>query len=165
MDWLDLLTVQGTLKSLLQYYSSKASIHWCSAFFIVQLSHPYVTTGKTMTLTRWTFVGKVMSLLLNMLSRLVITFLPRSKHLLISWLQSPSAVILEPPQNKVWHCFPIYFPWSDGTRCHDLSFWMLSFKPAFSLWSFTSINRLFTSLLSAIRVVSSVYLDQWYFSR
>ena len=96
MDWLDLLAVQETLKSLLQHHSSKASILWCSAFFTVQLSHPYVTTGKTIALTRWTFVGKVMSLLLNMLSRLVITFLPRSKHLLISWLQSPSAVILEP---------------------------------------------------------------------
>ena len=96
MDWLDLLTVQGTLKSLLQQNSSKASILWCSAFFTVQLSHPYMTTGKTIALTRWNFVGKVMSLLLNMLSRLVITFFPRSKHLLISWLQSPSAVILEP---------------------------------------------------------------------
>ena len=95
MDWLDLLAVQGTLKSLLQHHSSKASI-LCSAFFIIQLSHPYMTTGKTIALTRWTFVGKVISLLLNMLSRLVITFLPRSKCLLISWLQSPSAVILEP---------------------------------------------------------------------
>ena len=95
MDWLDLLAVQGTLKSFLQYHSSKIWILWCSAFFIVQLSHPYMTTGKTIALTRWTFVGKVMSLLLNMLSRLVITFLPRSKRLLISWLQSPS-VILEP---------------------------------------------------------------------
>ena len=94
MDWLDLLAVQGTLKSLLQHHSSKASIFRHSAFFTVQLSHPYVTTGKTIALTRWTFVGKVMSLLFNMLSRLVITFLPRSKHLLISWLQSPSAVIL-----------------------------------------------------------------------
>ena len=100
MDWLDLLEVQGTLKSLLQHHSSKASILWRSAFFIVQLSHPYMTTGKTTALTRRTFVGKVMSLLFNMLSRLVITFLPRSKHFLISWLQSPSAVILE-PQNKV----------------------------------------------------------------
>ena len=99
MDWLDLLAVQGTLKSLLQYHSSKASILRCSAFFTVQLSHPYITTGKTIALTRWTFVGKVMSLLFNMLSRLVITFLPRSKRFLISWLQSPSAVILEPPQN------------------------------------------------------------------
>ena len=90
MDWLDLLAIQGTLTSLLQHYSSKASILWCSAFFLVQLSHPYMTTGKTIALTRWTFVGKVISLLLNMLSRLVITFLTRSKHLLISWLQSPS---------------------------------------------------------------------------
>ena len=119
MDWLDLLAVQGTLKSLLQHHSSKAPILWCSALFMVQLSHSY------MTLTRQTFVGKVMCLLFNMLSRLVIVFLPRNKHLLISWMQSPSAVILEPPKNKVWHCFhcsPIYFPWSDGTRCHDLSF-------------------------------------------
>ena len=98
MDWLDILAVQGTLKSLLQHHSSKASIFQHSAFFTVQLSHPYMTTGKTITLTRWTFVGKVMSLFLNMLSRLVITFLPRSKCLLISWLQSPSAVILEPPK-------------------------------------------------------------------
>ena len=105
MDWLDLLAVQGTLKSLLQYHGLKASILRLSAFFIVQLSHPYMTTGKTIALTRWTFVGKVTSLLFNMLSRLVITFLPRSKHLLISWLQSQSAVILEPPQNKVSHCF------------------------------------------------------------
>ena len=95
MDWLDLLAVQGTLKSLLQHHSSKVSILQRSAFFTVQLSHPYTTTGKTIALTRWTFVGKVMALLLNMLSRLVITFLPRSKHLLIPWLQSPSAVILE----------------------------------------------------------------------
>ena len=100
MDWLDLLAVQRTLKSLLQHHSLKASILWCSAFFTVQLLHPYMTTGKTIALTRWTFVGKVMSLLLNMLSRLVITFLPRSKCLLISWLQSPSAVILEPPKIK-----------------------------------------------------------------
>ena len=100
MNWLDLLAVQGTLKSLLQYHSSKASILWCSAFFTVQLSHPYMTTWKTIALTRRTFVGKVKSLLFNMLSRLVITFLPRSKHLLISWLQSSSAVILEPPKIK-----------------------------------------------------------------
>ena len=96
MDWLDLLAVHRTLKSLLQHHSSKASILRCSAFFIVQLSHPYMSTGKTIALTRWTFVGKVMSLLFNMLSRLVITFIPKSKRLLISWLQSPSAVILEP---------------------------------------------------------------------
>ena len=95
-----------------------------AVFFIVQLSHPYMTTGKTIALTRWTFVVKVMSLLFNMLSRLVITFLPRSKHLLISWLQSPSAVILEPRKIVIHcvHCFPIYLPWSDGPRCHDLSF-------------------------------------------
>ena len=100
MDWLDLLAVQGTLKSLLQHHSSKASILPCSAFFRVQLSRPYMTTGKNIALTRWTYAGKVTSLLLNMLSRLVVTFLPRSKHLLISWLQSPSAVILEPPKIK-----------------------------------------------------------------
>jgi len=98
MDWLDHLAVQGTLKSLLQHHSSKASILWCSAFFIVQLSHPYMATGKTIALTRWTFVGRVMSLLFNMLHMLLIAFLPRSKCLLMSWLQSPSAVILEPPQ-------------------------------------------------------------------
>ena len=122
VDGLDLLAVQGTLKSLRQHHSSKASILRRSAFFTVQLSHPYMTTGKTITLTSRTFVDKVMSLLLNMLSRFVITFLPRSKCLLISWLQSPSVVIWEPRKNKVWHCFPIYFPWSDGTRCHDLRF-------------------------------------------
>ena len=113
MDWLDLLAVQGTLKSLLQHHTSKASILQCSAFFIVQLSHIYVTTGKIISLTRWTFVDTVMSLLFNMLSRLVMIFLPRSKNLLISWLQSPSAVILEPPRKKVshcFHCFPVYLP-------------------------------------------------------
>ena len=113
MEWLDLLAVQGTLKSLLQHLSSKASILWCSAFFIVQLSHPYMTTGKTIALTRRTFVSKVMSLLFNMLSTLVITFLPRSKHLLISWLQSPSAVILEPRKMKsatVSIFAPLYLP-------------------------------------------------------
>ena len=138
MDWLDLLAVQGTLKSLLQHHSSKASILWHSAFFIVQLSHSYMPTGKTVTLTRWTFVDKVMCLLFNMLSRLVITFLPRSKRLLISWLQSPSAVIFGAPQNKVshcFHCFPICLPWSDGSVI--FVFWMLSFKPTFSLSSFT----------------------------
>ena len=111
-DWLDLLAVQGTLKSLLQHHSSKASVLQQSAFFIVQFSHPYMTTGKTIDLTRWTFVGKVMSLLFNMLSRFVIAFLPRSKHLLISWLHSPSVVILE-PNNIVSHCFHffhIYLP-------------------------------------------------------
>ena len=110
--WLDLLEVQGILKSLLQHHSSKASILWHSAFFIVQLSHLYTTTGKTIALTRWTFVGKVMSLLFSMLSRLVITFLPRSKHLLISWLQLPSAVILETKKLvcHCFHCFPSYMP-------------------------------------------------------
>ena len=112
MDWLDLLAVQGTLKSLLQHHSSKASIFRCSAFFTVQISHPYMMTGKTIALTRWTLVGKVMSLLFNMLSRLVIIFLLRSMCLLISWLQSPSAVILEPRKIKsaIFHCFPIYLP-------------------------------------------------------
>ena len=112
MDWLDLLAVQGTLKSLLQHHRSKASILWHSAFFIVQLSHPYMTTGKTIALTKWTFVGKAMSLLFNMLSRLVTVFLPRIKHLLISLPQSPSAVILQPQQIvcHCFHCFPIYLP-------------------------------------------------------
>ena len=130
MDWLDLLAVQGTLKSLLQHHSSKASILWHSAFFIVQISFSYMPTGKTIALTRWNFVGKVMSLLFNMLSRLVITSLPRSNPLLISWQQSPSAVILEHKKNKVCHCFhcyPIYLPWNDGTRCHDLSFLNVEF--------------------------------------
>ena len=124
MDWLDLLEVQGTLKSLLQHHSSKASILQQSAFFIVQLSHPYMTTGKTIALTRWTFFGKLMSLLSNMLSRLVIAFLPKSKRLLISCLQSPSVVILGAKKkvSHYFHCFPIFLPWSDGTGCHDLSF-------------------------------------------
>ena len=118
MNWFDLLAVQGTLKSLLQHHSpSKAPILWHSAFFIVQFSHPYMTTEKAIALTRQTFVGKVMSLLFNMLCRLVIIFLPRSKHLLISWLQSPSAVVLEPRKSHCFHCFPFYLPWSDGTRC------------------------------------------------
>ena len=115
MDWLELLAVQGTLKSLLQRHSSKASILRRSAFFTVQLSHPYITTGKTTAFTRQTFVGKVMSLLLNILFMFVITFLLRIKHLLISWLQSPSAVILEPCQNKVCHCFHC-----SPSICHDV---------------------------------------------
>ena len=113
------------LSRVFTHYSAKASILQCSAFFIVQLSHLYMTAGKTIALTRQTFVGQVMSLLFNMLSRFVIAFLPRSKRLFISWLQSPSAVILEHPPNKVCQCFhyfPIYLLWSDGTRCHDLSF-------------------------------------------
>ena len=112
INWFDLLAVQGILKSLLQHHSSKASVLWYSAFFMVQLSHPHMTTGKTIALTKWTFVGKVMSLPFNMLSRLVIAFLSRSKCLLIAWLQSPSAVILEPKKTKVCHClhcFPICF--------------------------------------------------------
>ena len=110
MDWLDITAVQETLQSFLQHQNSKASILQDSAFFIIQLSHPYMTTGKTIALTRWTFVGKVTSLLYNMLSRLIITFLPRSKHLLISWPQSPSAVILEPKKVCQFPCFPIYLP-------------------------------------------------------
>ena len=126
LGWTGWISLQskGTVKSLLQHHSSKASILQCSAFFIVQLSHPYVTIGRTIALTRQNSVDKAMSLLFNMLSRLVIAFLPRSEHLLISWLQSLSAVMLE-PKNKVSHCFhwfPIYLPWSDGTGCHDLSF-------------------------------------------
>ena len=125
MDWLDLLAVKETLDSLLQHRSSKTSILQHSAFFTVQISHPYMTTGKIIPLTRQTFVGKVTSLLFNMLSRLVIAFLLRSKHLLISWLQSSSAMILE-PQNKVchcFHCFPIYLPWSDGKSLHVPTSW------------------------------------------
>ena len=148
IDSFDLLAVQETLKSLLQHHSSKASILWHSAFFMVQLSHPYMTNGKTIALTRWTFVGKVMSLLFNMLSRLIITFLPRRKLLLVSWLQSSSAVILEPKKTKsVTVSFSSLFamkwwdwmPWS-------FVFWMLSFKPVFftllSLWSRGSLVTL-----------------------
>ena len=162
MDGLDLLAVQGTLKSLLQHHSSKPSSFWRSAFFTAQLSHPYMTTGKTIALTRWTFVGNVMTLLFNMLSRLVITFLTRSKGLLISWLQSPSAVILKPKKIK-FGTFSIVSP----SSCHEVMgldamifiFWMLSFKPGFSLSAFTFIKRLFSSsLLSSKRVVSSAYL-------
>ena len=137
-DWLDLLAIQGSLKNLLQHHSSKASVLQCSAFFMVQLSHPYVTPRKTIALTRRTFVCKVMSLLFNMLSRLITDFLPRSKSLLISWLQAPSAVILEPPQNKVRTVYTV-----SPSICHEMMgpdamifvFWMLSFKPTFSLSS------------------------------
>ena len=167
MDWLYLLAVQGTLKSLLEHHSSKASILWHSAYFIVQLSHPYITIGKTIALNRWTFVVKVMSLLFNMLSRLVIDFLPRNMHLLISWLQSPSAVILEPKKIKSF-TVSIVSP----SICHEmmgpdaiiLFFRMLSFKLTFSLSSFVFIKRLFSSsLLSAIRVVSSAFLRLFLF--
>ena len=133
MDWLDLLAVQGTLKSLLQHHSS--SILWCSLFFTVQLSHVHVYWKYCTFDYTDLFVGKVMSLLFKVLSRFVIAFFPRSKHLLVSWLQSPSAVILEPPAKKVCHCFLIYLPWSDGTRCHDLR--------AFECWV---LSQLFTLL-------------------
>ena len=161
MNWLNLLAVQGTLKSLLQYHSSKTSILHCSAFFVVQLSHPFMNTGKTKALTRRTFVGKVMSLLLNTLSRLVIAFLPRSKCLLISWLQSPTAVIWETKKIK-----SVTISIVSPSTCHEMMgldamiFILLSlnFKPAFSLSSFTFIKRLFSSSsLSAIRIVSSAY--------
>ena len=158
MDWLDLLAVQGTVKSLLQYHSSKASVFRHSVFFMVQLSDLYTTTGKTIALTRWTFVGKVMSLLFTMLSRLVIAFLPRSKHLLISWLQSPSTLILEPKEIK-----SVTVSTVSPSICHEVmvldatvfSFWMLSFKPTFSLSAFTFIKG---SSLYVINVVSSAYL-------
>ena len=149
MDWLDLLSVQVTLKSLLQHHNSKASILQHSAFFMVQLTHPYVTTGKTIPLTRWTFVGKVMSLLFSMLSGLATTFFPRSKCLLISWLQSPSAVIFKAPKIKsvtVYTVSPYIYHEVLGPDAMILIFWMLSFKPTFSL-SFTFIKRLFNSSL------------------
>ena len=149
MDWLDLLAVWGILKSLLQHHSSKASILRRSAFFTVQFSHPYMSTGKIIALTRQTFVGKVMSLLLSMLSSLVIAFLPRSKHLLISWLQSPSAVILEPWKIKadtVPTVSPSIFYEVMGLDAMILVFWMLSFKPAFSLSSFTFTRGYLVSL-------------------
>ena len=152
MDWLDLLAVQGTLKSHLQHDSSKASILWHLAFFIVWLSHPYMTTGKTITLIRWSFVGKVMSLIFNMLSRLVITFLPRSKCLLISWLQSQSAVILEPRKIKsatVSTVYPSIYHEVMGLDAMILVFWMLSFKSTFS-FSFTFKSPFSSSSVSAI---------------
>ena len=140
INWLDLLAVQRTLKSLLQHHSSKASIFLCPSLFMVQLSYPYMTTGKTIALTRWTFVSRVMSLLFNMLSRSIIAFLPRSKRLLISWLQSRSAVILELPKIKsvtvsLSICYEVM-----GPDAMILVFWMLSFKPAFSLSPFTFIK-------------------------
>ena len=136
MDWLDLLAVQGTLKSLLQSHSLKAAILWSSDFFIVQLSHPYMITGKTIALTIWTFIGRVMSLLFNMLSRFGIAFLPRSRCLFISWLQSLSTVILEPPQIKFLTVSPSICHGVMGPDAMILVFWMLSFKPTFSLSSF-----------------------------
>ena len=129
IDWFDLPAIQGTLKSLLQHHSSKTLIFQHSTFSVVQLSHPYMTTGKTIALTIWTFVGKVMSLLFNTLSRFVIVFLLRGKHLSVSWLQSPSTVILEPKKIvcHCLHCFLIHLPWSDETGCHDLSFLNVEF--------------------------------------
>ena len=149
LGWTGWISMQPKgLSSLLQHHSSGASILRCSAFFIVQLSHPYMTTGKTIALTRQTFVGKVMSLLFDMLSRLVIGFHPRSKRLLISWLQSPSAVILEPPKIKSATVSTV-----SPSICHEVMgadaiifiFWLLSFRPAFTLSSFTFIKRLFSS--------------------
>ena len=124
LGWTGWISLQGTLKSLIQHHSSKVTILQHSAFFIVQLSHPYMTTGKTVALTRWTFVGKVMSLLFKMLSRLVIVFLPKGKCLLISWLKSPFTLILELKKivSHCFHCFPMYLPWSDGTRCQWYQF-------------------------------------------
>ena len=162
MDWLILSAIQGILKSILLHHSWKASILRCSAFFLFQLSHPYMATGRTIDLTRRTFVDKVMSLLFNMQSRLVITFLPRSKHLLISWLLSPSSVILESRKLKSATVSTV-----SPSICHEVMgpdamifvFWMLSFKPTISLSSFTFIKRLFSpSSLSTIRVVSYAYL-------
>ena len=158
IDWLNLLAVQGILKSLLQHHSSKAPILQHSAFFMVQLSHSYMTTGKNITLTVWTFVDKVISLLFNMLSRLVITCFPRSKCLLISWLQSPPAVILEPKKIKsdtVSTVSPSIFHEVMGPDAIILVFLVLSLSQYFPLFSFTFIKRLFSSLLSAISVVSS----------
>ena len=131
IDWLVFLAVQGTLKRLLQHHSSKASVLWCSAFFVVQLSYAYMTTGKTIALTRWTFVGKVMSLFFNMQTRLLVAFLQRSKRLLISWLQSPSAVILEPQTIKSLTVSPSICHEVMGPDATILVFWMLSFKPTF----------------------------------
>ena len=159
IDWFDLLAVQGTLKTLLQHHSSKALILWHSVFFMVQFSHPYLTTGKIIALTRQTFVVKFMSLLFNMLSRLAIAFLPRSKRLLISWLQSPSAVILEPPKIKSATVSPSISHEVMGPDATIFVFWMLSFRSAFSSLLFHSHQEVLWFLsLSAIRVLSSAYL-------
>ena len=148
IDWFDLLAVQGTLKSLLQHHNSKASNLWHSIFIMVQFAHPYRTPGKTIALTRWTFIGKVMCLPFKMLSKLVIAFLPRSKRLLFSWLQSPSAAILEPKKIKpvtVYIVFPSICYEVMGPYTMIFIFWMLSFKPVYSLTSFTFIKRFFNS--------------------
>ena len=157
--WFDILVVQGTLRSLVQHHSSKASVFQRSAFSMVQLWRLYMTIGKTIALTRWAFVCKVMSLLLNMLSTFVITFLPRSKCFLISWLQSPSTVNLEPKKIKSVTVSPSICHEVIGPDAMIFIFWMLTFKPAFSLSSHTFIKRLFSSSsLSTVRVVSSAYL-------
>ena len=157
VDWFDLLAVQGSH----QHHNLKPSILRCSAFFMVQLSHPYSITGKAIALTIWPFVGKMISLLFNMLSKFVIVFPPRHKHLLTSWLQSLPIVIFAAQKNKICHCFhfpPLYLPWSHGTRCYDLSIFNVVFQ-AFSLSSFTVFKRLFSSSsLLAITVISSAYL-------
>ena len=162
IDWFDFFAVQGTLKSFLQHHSSKASTFWCSPFFMVQFSHPYMITGKKIALTIQTFVSKVISLLFNMLSRLLIAFLPRGKHLLISWLRSPSAVILA--TKKI---MSVTVSIVSPSICHEVMgldaiifvFWTLSFKPAISLSSFTFIKTLYSSSsFSAIRVLSSAYV-------
>ena len=162
VDWFDLLAAKGTLKSLVKNHGSKASIPQCSAFFMIQLTHPYMTTGRTVVLTRWNFVSKVISLVFNTLSRFFTVFLPGSKCLLISWLQSQTTVILEPKKMKSF-TVSIVSP----SICHEVMgmdakifiFWMLSFKPPFPLSYFTFVMRFFSSFsLSTIKVVSSAYL-------
>ena len=162
MDWLDLLAVQGTLKSLLQYHSSKASIFWRSVFFTVQLSHPYMTTGKTIALTRRTFVGKVMPLLFNMLSRLVITFLPRSKCLLISWLQSPPAVILEPPKIKSDTASTVSPSLSHEVMGPDVSINTTNFLPH-NLYYFFNLTNDFCKVLQPL-MIRYLYLPLYWLS-
>ena len=168
IDWFDLLAVQGTIKSLLQHHSSKVSVLQCPGFFMVQLSHPYMTTGKTIALTVWTFVSKVISLLFHMLSKFVIDILPRSEHLLISWLQSPSEVILKPKKIKSATVSTFFL-----SICRDMMgldamifiFLMLSFKPTFSLSSFTFIKRLFSSLNFLPEGWCHLHIwGYWYFS-
>ena len=149
IDWFELLAVQENLKNLLQHYNSKASIIWHSVFFMCQLSNLYIIIGETIASTIEAFVRKRMSSPLNMISMFVVAFFPKSKYLLMSWLQSPSTVILEPPQNKICNSFyfsPFYMLWSDETKCHDLSFFNVSFKLAFSLSSFTLSKKLFSLL-------------------
>ena len=166
IDWFDLLAVQGTFNSLLKHHSWETSVLWQSTFSMVQLSHPYMTTKKTIALTIWIFINKMMSLIFNMPSRFVVAFLPRNKCLLISWLQSLSAVILEPKKIKS-ATVSTFSP----SICHEvmdamiLIFLMLSFKPAFSLSSFTLIKRLFSSPLSAIRMYHLHIHGCWYFSQ